>query len=58
MSKYILNTNDKGEMVDTGHPVSRKPYSAPKITFIEDLEVIAGYCTKGDASCSSGPTNS
>jgi hypothetical protein len=33
----------------------KKPYTAPNITFIEDLEVVAGICSdtgKDSSSCS------
>jgi hypothetical protein len=47
MNDDSRNPKDKAELIDTGHSASRKPYSAPEITFIEDLEVVAGTCAGG-----------
>jgi hypothetical protein len=58
MNNDIRNPKGKAELIDTGHPVLKKPYSAPKITFIECLEVVAGICSGGGKSNAGdcGPT--
>ena len=45
------NPSDRNEGIKA---IDKKPYTAPNITFIEDLEVVAGICGDSGKSAADG----
>jgi hypothetical protein len=57
MKKELRKTNDKVEIIVSGQPLSKKPYSAPEIIFMENIEAVAGSCDKGYSGCPTGASS-
>lgn len=59
MKSETVHTNQNKRDTSVDSRTTPLPYEPPGITFVEELEVVAGDCGKGDGTeCPDGPLTS